>query len=321
MKESVEARIGRYLAGEMDGQERAGFEQELAQDPVLKETLMPLQRIWQHSESVDQGQWDVSAALERFAANHEGSPVESPSRRYAMVWAIAASLLLLLGSAWFLWFKPSTITYLYADVKDTPVRLPDGSKVYLNKGSAVTVHPFTRKSRPVELSGEAYFEVSPDPGKPFIITCGLTTTEVVGTSFNLAQGPDQVTLFVNSGKVIFRAKENTKEALALTAGESALYADHSLTMIPNPSPNTHAWHTRQLQFVNTPLPDVLRDVQHYFGLPVRVDNDAILSCRISIHRPLKDPQMSGVLDIITRPINATWEKQGDTYVIKGGSCQ
>lgn len=81
--------------------------------------------------------------------------------------------------------------------------LSDGSHVWLNAGSSIT-YPvvFVGDERKVELKGEGYFEVAKDPAKKFIVTANGTTTEVLGTHFNVnAFSNVKVTLLEGAVKV------------------------------------------------------------------------------------------------------------------------
>ncbi|HJW29670.1 MAG TPA: FecR domain-containing protein, partial [Saprospiraceae bacterium] len=244
MKEQLADRIGRFLAGEMDEQERRAFEQEIASDPDLNESFLAFQQIWQTKLVTPEDRWDAELGWVEFEKRNLDPVPVSLTRRIVLYWAIAASVLLLLGFTYFFILTPSPKTYLFADHQDGAIELKDGSKVYLNKGGAVTVYPFTRKARHVELSGEAYFEISHDVKRPFTIACGGTVTQVVGTAFTIRQVKDEVRLSVQTGKVIFRIEDDPHEALALISGEAADFKGHHLQMIPNPSPNVSAWHTR-----------------------------------------------------------------------------
>lgn len=84
-------------------------------------------------------------------------------------------------------------------VKENPngvksqVRLPDGTKVWLNSGSKLTyLSRFTDDSRSVELSGEAFFEVVENKHKPFIIQTPYFQTTVLGTSFSVKAYEDVI---------------------------------------------------------------------------------------------------------------------------------
>src|SRR5258705_7986378 len=84
--------------------------------------------------------------------------------------------------------------------------LTDGSRVWLNAGSSVT-YPvsFTANERKVKITGEAYFEVQHDANKPFIVSKGETSVQVLGTHFNVNAYDDEdnikVTLLEGSVKV------------------------------------------------------------------------------------------------------------------------
>ena len=170
-------------------------------------------------------------------------------------------------------------------------------------------------------AGKRFFDVSPDPKRPFTITCGNTITEVVGTSFNIRQVLETILLYVNSGKVIFRSATDSETAVALNEGEAAFYENDKMKLIPNPSPNTNAWHTRQLQFKSIPLIDAVKDVSNYFGQEISVENADIDTCKISFPLPYKNPEIKAVLTAISRTVNATFVQEGNKYIIRGGTCQ
>ncbi|MGY0035180.1 FecR family protein [Pedobacter sp. NJ-S-72] len=80
------------------------------------------------------------------------------------------------------------------------VKLPDGTKVWLNAGSSLKYPTiFAAHERKVELTGEGYFEVKHDQSKPFrVITPGTggngQQVEVLGTHFNINCYPDETTI-------------------------------------------------------------------------------------------------------------------------------
>lgn len=84
------------------------------------------------------------------------------------------------------------------------LRLDDGSRIYINADSYLKYPQFFGKdSREVELSGEAYFEIEPDPLRPFIVKVGGMKVQVLGTKFNInayKENPEVKTTLV-SGKV------------------------------------------------------------------------------------------------------------------------
>ena len=70
--------------------------------------------------------------------------------------------------------------------------LPDGSKVWLNASSKIVYHNSLWSSdRQIDLSGEAYFEVSHDKHAPFIVNSKQIKTCVLGTKFNVRARQDE----------------------------------------------------------------------------------------------------------------------------------
>jgi len=75
------------------------------------------------------------------------------------------------------------------------VVLPDGTKVWLNAASSLTYPTaFTGKDRQVQLKGEAYFEVTDNKNKPFVVTVGEMRVNVLGTHFNVMAYDDETAI-------------------------------------------------------------------------------------------------------------------------------
>jgi ferric-dicitrate binding protein FerR (iron transport regulator) len=320
MEQSVVVTFGKYLAGEMNAAEKEAFITSMEADQQLKAEFMAYQRVWSQSTLPDVI-WYTTASWNRFTDNQVTESPSARTYRLRLGWTIAASFLVVLTATWFLFLQPDTETHRYAVDGNNAIELKDGSVIHLNRSSAITVHPFTGKKRKVELSGEAYFEIAPDAQRPFMIECGPTVTEVVGTSFDIRQSGDEVLLSVQTGKVIFRATDAPKdEALALTTGEAAVFKGDQLRMLPNPSPNVSAWHSRQLWFNDMSYRDVFAECASYFNETIRLESDAIKDCTFTNKLPFKDPEIKSLLAAITQTVNAEIVMDGNVYVIKGGSC-
>lgn len=319
MEETNEAKIGRYLSGEMTNEEYARFEQEVTNDDGLRASLADARQIWQHQSAITQYDWDTERAWQRFSGslNHEIRP-GTKTRRLMLAWSMAAAAVLVIGVYSFFVIRDAPRVYTFKEGSADPIVLSDGSRIFLNKLSEVTVYPFSAKKRHVELKGEAFFEVTPDKKRPFTITTDETVTEVVGTSFNIRQSAGQTQIFVNSGKIIFSSLKDEKKALALNEGEAAIFEAEKMIIIPNPSPNVIAWRTSQLRFVKMPLSSVIADVSAYFDEQIVIENEASKNCSINIPISFKKPEISSVLNAVAASINAKLVKEGNTYIIRGG---
>lgn len=315
----MDARIGRYLSGEMTGNEREIFEQEISADHNLKSLLQASTRIWDHQEEPIALEWDVQAGWNRFSESIPQSQTPRLITRRILAWSVAAAAILMIGTYTLFFSNGVPVTYTSDLAGSEPVILKDGTKIYLNKGAELVAYPFRGKKRHVELKGEAFFEVTPDPKRPFTIATAETVTEVVGTSFNIREAPEQTHIFVKSGKIIFSSQEDSTVAVALTEGEAAVFQEEKMEIIVNPSPNVNAWRTHELRFVGMPLSGVVEDISAYFDVhQIIIENETSRNCKINVPLTFKKPEISSVLTAVAESINAKLIKEGDSYIIRGG---
>ncbi|TDO65013.1 FecR family protein [Sunxiuqinia elliptica] len=125
----------------------------------------------------------------------------------------AAVAILLVGLSGFFGYFLSTSTFDgnmgYTEViaprgERSQIVLPDGSLVKLNAESKLRFKPaFQSKMRSVELEGEAFFQVSHDELKPFVVKTAQLEVQVLGTSFDISSYPDDehITTYLETGKV------------------------------------------------------------------------------------------------------------------------
>lgn len=321
MNENFEERVGKYLAGESNASENEALEALLLSDPALQKEFQALKRIWDSKVFSTETNWDTNRAWQKFSDTKQLRPAvqTSKNRTRVLSWAVAAVLMLALGAAVFLWGSDRPVHYTYDESSEGLIVLTDGSKIYLNKGATLDVFSFKKSKRMVELNGEAFFEVSHDLQKPFIVKAGKTLTEVVGTSFNIHQQPEQISIFVRTGKVIFRIQKNEAKALALTSGEAALFENDKIQPVINPSPNIHSWHSKELHFREMPLDEVIADVEEYFGQKISIENELVKKCRVTFTLPFKNPQFDSVVQAIALSVNADVSMQNNNYILSGGN--
>lgn len=320
MNDTIEVRIGRYLAGEATSAERLALEQEMASDPSLHQLFAEYQKVWSAKSELPTSEWNAEKGWNRFKEeNHQVISLRSNNRTRNLSWAVAAAMLLALGVAAFLWKGGQPTCYAFDPASKGPIVLADGTEMYLNEGSSAKAYSFNRNNRKVELNGEAFFNVAHDTAKPFIVKTGQTITEVVGTSFSIKQTDEQITIFVTSGKVIFRSADVTNIAVALTSGEAAIFKEENIERVPNPSPNMQAWHTRELKFSrNMPFGDIVADIGTYFKHEISFENENVKKCPVTIPLSFKEPKLEAILESVVASVNASYVIEGQKCIIKGG---
>jgi len=165
--------------------------------------------------------------------------------------------------------------------------LPDGSKVWLNAESTIRYQiPFDLKSRSVELTGEAFFEVKKDEQRPFHVESGKLRATVLGTCFNYKAFPeDTVTeIVLAEGKVRLNSISfKTGKEIILESGERAVvHKKTNQTEVSVEKTEKYiGWHEGKLIFDECPLSEVARRLDRWFGIDVKIADPGILNYQIS----------------------------------------
>lgn len=155
--------------------------------------------------------------------------------------------------------------------------LPDGSTVELNAGAEIAVK-FTPERRSVRLvRGEAFFSVTKDIIRPFVVSASGVEVRAVGTAFAVRFDTDGVGVLVTEGRVavepvgpIAPTGSGTSELpppaqpIFIDAGRRvALAVDRSSEPAPAVKPLSAeevsaalAWRERRVEFSRMPLSDV-----------------------------------------------------------------
>ena len=137
--------------------------------------------------------------------------------------------------------------------------LEDGSIVYLaDQTSLQYPKHFEPQKREVFLQGNAFFDVTGNHKRPFVIETDLIQVEVLGTAFNVkSKNPTDFSLSVDRGKVKVTLKK-TGQSIFVGAGETALLRADLLQTVTTEDLGQFYRYTRQIQFKDERLADVVR---------------------------------------------------------------
>ncbi|MDR0537455.1 MAG: FecR domain-containing protein [Tannerellaceae bacterium] len=155
--------------------------------------------------------------------------------------------------------------------------LPDGSRVWLNAASRLTIsNAYNKEERRLNLEGEAYFEVAPDTMKPFLVQCKDMRIEALGTTFGVkAYDEDAVisTVLVE-GKVRVAMPEQTttiepRERIVLNKSTREIS-----TETVNPIHFTE-WRKNRLRFENETFEDIARNISRIYNIDYTFADESI----------------------------------------------
>lgn len=199
------------------------------------------------------------------------------------------------------------------DEKNILVLLPDGSKIYLNRNSEFSYRKnFGVHGRNVKLKGEAFFEISPDVSKPFIIDAGNAKVKVVGTTFNVITNNREsaVEVFVKTGKVLV-SDNSGSQSILLDPGYVGTLNSHGAAKTVNSDPNYISWKTGYLEYSGQKLGVVFNDLKRVYNMEIVADDSLILEN--PWHAPIVNSSQETIIRIICTSFNLSYTKDGNVY--------
>lgn len=274
----------RLQASPDDAAVRAGLDAWLAASDAHRQAWQSIERVWQ-----------VSGELPVAGAPPAGSVVELPrARRTRRVLAIAVAAL---AACVALYFAPVLQLRLLADHRTSiaelrEVTLEDGSVVHLDAGSAIAVRYGETRREVALLAGRAFFKVSANRERPFVVLAGDVSVTVTGTAFDVHSSSDDVTVAVQSGTV--EVEERGRLAGTLTGGEQLSVNRGSRQVVKSEiaAQDVASWRERRLVVDGATLAEVVEELgRHHAGVIVLRD------------RALAERRITGVFDL-RRPVEA-----------------
>lgn len=181
------------------------------------------------------------------------------------------------------------------------VVLDDGSTVHLGADSAIAVAFGAAGRQLTLLKGEAFFEVTSDPGRPFSVRSGDLVATVTGTAFDVALTDRSFAVTVASGSVRVGSADSLTEAVDLRPGQGVIVnrATRQARRIATPPSSVAAWRKGRLIVEDAPLMDVVSALSRHQEGRIVVASTGLRGKRVTGVYDLNDP--IGALRILAAP--------------------
>lgn len=155
------------------------------------------------------------------------------------------------------------------------IKLPDGSKVWLNAASSLRFPTvFNGSKRQVELKGEAYFEVSPDKSKIFEVNTRNQVVQVLGTHFNINAYLDEPTVNTTLLEGSVRVSDlRTNVSQLLKPGEQSQLSEQIEVINLKNTNEAVAWKEGYFQFDEADIKTVMRQIERWYDVSVVYEGD------------------------------------------------
>lgn len=282
--------------GEEGRQLYARFETWLAADPAHREAYRRCASDWA----------DLAPLASAYAARGHRAGQWHRSRRLRRPLFAAAlagvAAVLCLSLALRLWLPEAGTPQIQQLSSGTTAQthvLQDGSRIDIDAGTRLSVQVDDERRLAILETGSAYFDIAPDPRRPFELRFPDGTLRVLGTAFEVDGQAGRTRVSVTHGRVEVagdrdRAVLGAAQSISVNAGELSDVEPVDIAQLAD-------WRAGQLSFVDQPLGDVAARLQRYRAAPIRVSPE-LLDLRVTMSVQTDDVAaallaLSGVLPV------------------------
>jgi ferric-dicitrate binding protein FerR (iron transport regulator) len=273
--------LARYLCGEMSEVESSAFEEEIAVSDENKTRIEKMKNQWSAIKGYKEpGTPDARKAWDKLHARLNTEKliptrlIKTNSSRAPKLVRIAAFLFILLGVGAVIYFamsRKSNVEMVRVNTdneSNTLIKtLNDGSVIYIAQNSLFSFpKEFESKSRNVELKGEAFFDITSNPDKPFIIETDEALIQVLGTAFNVkTEDGTGFELFVDRGKVKVSLKKDPSHFELVIAGEKISKFKNNLVKSKHVVSQANSWYRQRMHFKDESLQNIINVLNRNFN--------------------------------------------------------
>ncbi|MCE7039715.1 FecR family protein [Dyadobacter sp. CY312] len=355
----LDARFQKWVRHEHQS-ESAFWQSFINENPLLQNDILQakvlLKSVYRHYNSdINDSEIDVEiqellSKVRLTKLSEDAVPVQvlkkNIFKRNSLFWA-AASIILCLSLGWLYQSNQSgksdyerlTVTKQLREErndskKNKAITLPDGSKIILTPYSKISFpEQFLSEKRVVYLSGEATFDVSKDPKRPFLVYANQLVTKVLGTSFtiNARNAANKTTVEVKEGKVsVFRQTDFSEvkdqnalktKGMVITANQKVVYEKETANMLKTISdrPEIVPGEESSFNFTNVPASQVLSELKEAYQVDIIFDKELLGDCPVTAS--LEHQSLFEKLDIICEVIEASYEMLDGKIVVYSRGCK
>ncbi len=337
-RKNIESFVHKYLRGESNREELEKA-LDLFSDPYHNLDLRPvLFRCWEKDEEDEQKNLPHLKNSENILDKiHHRINIEAGRKKENPVKKIALNLLKLVAVLVLGLFigilvqsmqkaEPVFYTAIAPKGSISQMILPDSTMVYLNAGSELK---YTEEnptnfldgsvSRKVFLTGEAWFDVSLNEKKPFVVHTPVYNVEVLGTQFNIKAYPNdnEIVTTVEGGSVKVVSAENftIKEPQSLKPGEQLVYTKNKGINISEVNTRRFtSWKDNRLIFINMNLKELFVLLERKYGVNIEVADNMVLNYHYD--STITNETILEVLDLISETLPIKYKIEGQKVIIQ-----
>jgi len=309
-----------YLLGEGDTESRRQVERWINENPANQRYFEHFRIVWDASQRLSlPPSINEDEAWQKFRKRTFGARTKeintARSWRLPAMFKAAAAVVIGIGIIALAYFslRPGSPEVIFA-AADQPATemLPDGSQVTLNKNSSVE-YKGKRASRQLRLKGEAFFNVTAERRKPFVIEVNNITVTVVGTAFNVRTTDSTTEIAVESGVV---KVDNDNSSTLVKAGETLSVGAKDAAPAPQQTTGRlyNYYVTKEFVCDNTPLWKLVETLNEAYDVNIVIENTGIRS--LPLTTTFHNEPLENILQIISETLDVTVDREVDRIILK-----
>lgn len=325
MEKNIKDILYRYIHGLYTKEDVEVLIDYLMKEHPLHELSREMDAIWDTSELIaippDKYEEYLYEAQKLLHALNKGKEIKRRKISLRRILGYAAIIAIIAVSAWGIYMsKHSSVNVPYTEIQvengtHRNIVLPDGTNVTLNAGSHIKYpQRFSEESRNIEINGEAFFNVTRDEKKPFIVYTDKASVKVLGTSFNIKSynSDEQLTVTVKSGKV----QVDMNEAMTRLTANEQLVLDKSTGEFQKSFEDAKlatVWMSGGLYFNKTPIRNVVQELERMYNCDIRFQTGSVYN--EYIYGEHDNKSLESVLKSIQHSTNIKYRKEGNLIIL------
>lgn len=285
----MDEQLLRYFSGELTVGERLELIHRIENDSRLKAEFIRLQNLNAVSQ-LSSRPTDRNEGISHFKIF--ASRIRQNAQRrffFNIVRYAAIALILIASTVWVTLYlsdtaiEPAMNTLYVPAGQRAQITLQDGTEVWLNAQSTLRYPShFSKKSREVEIIGEAFFDVAEEKKRPFIVSTQHIDMAVLGTQFNVYSYPGagyiQTDLIAGSVKV-YQTDDEEKSSIILKPDEQVIIRGNNMIVSDINNPEHLLWRNGIYSFNNERLIVIIEKLQLYYDVKIVVEDPEIFNVR------------------------------------------
>lgn len=168
----------------------------------------------------------------------------------------------------------------------------DDSRVQLRPNSTLSIVEQSDALVRYELEGEAFFDITKDENRQFLVTAGSGVIEVTGTSFNIREWTGETVVYLQEGSLSLSLSDNSKRII-LKPGEAAKINSNFKISEPVQSSGAEfiSWQQNEIVLTDRTVASIIKELEYHYSINLQVPEQ------------LKTEVLGGTLSLESREVS------------------